>query len=153
MIKYSSVFVKLIVFSCGLALLLPSCRKYDDGPSFSLRSKVSRVTNNWNADIVARNNIDETEFYDTYNMVFDDKEDSDGRMGLTWTIKRRDMADSVITARWELASVNEQIKLTMTDFPTVGETALLYIDILRLEEDAMWLRFLTDGDYYNVQLE
>ena len=142
------MIVRNLLVIVVLALLFSGCRKYEDGPTFSLRSKKARVVNNWDAHTVARNNIDETEFYDEYNLNFNDNGE------IIWTVKKAtDTVATVLTAQWELASVKEQIKLTFSDIPTPGETTLLYMDILKLEEKEMWLRFLQGGDYYNIQMD
>ncbi len=41
---------KLLLFvACGL-LIFQSCKKYEDGPSFSLRSKASRLEGKWGVE-------------------------------------------------------------------------------------------------------
>lgn len=132
-----------------LGMLLGSCRKYEDGPSFSFISKKERVTNTWTASEIFRNDIDETKDFDIYSMQFT----KNGR--LTWTIQPAGFSAPVSeSADWELASVKEQIKLTFdTPDPVSGETRLLYMDILRLTEDQLWISFLQDGDYYDLRLD
>jgi len=41
---------KIIIASFGLLLVLTACKKYEDGPGFSLRSKLSRMHNVWEFD-------------------------------------------------------------------------------------------------------
>jgi len=36
----------LLVLACGL-MILQSCKKYEDGPAFSLRSKAARLEGKW----------------------------------------------------------------------------------------------------------
>lgn len=132
-----------------LSTIFTGCRKYEDGPSISFLSKQSRVANDWRAEAVFRNDIDETKDFPVYAMTFSKA----GR--LTWTIQKNGQVDpQIITADWELASVKEQIKLTLdgTD-PISGETRLLYMDILRLTENELWVSFLTEGDYYDLRLK
>lgn len=131
----------------SVVLLATGCRKYPDGPNFSFIPKEQRVANNWVVDQLYRNDIEETELYDAYSMVFTEG----GR--LTWTLDLKDEDPVTVAAAWELASVKEQLKLTYDEKdPVSGETRLLYMDILRLTEDEMWLYFLSDGDYYLLRL-
>ena len=125
-----------------------SCRKYEDGPNFSLRSKEERVVNNWQAQSVFRNDLDETGQYTAFSMVFE----RNGR--LTWVVDP-DATDPVtVGASWELTSLNLQIKLTFDEKdPVSGETRLLYMDIRRLTETEMWLSYLFEGDYYDLKLK
>ncbi|MEL6672569.1 MAG: hypothetical protein AAFR61_10270 [Bacteroidota bacterium] len=144
--KSTRILPILVIGLLAVSLSTTSCRKYEDGPTFSLRSKTARVVNDWKAFLVARNNIEETELYNVYDMAFNEN----GTM--SWTIQlAADSVTATVNADWELASVKEQIKLTFKDTPTAGETTLLYMDILRLMEDEIWLRFLSDGDYYDVR--
>ena len=143
-------FVRFHFLTWGLLLMLlgTACSKYPDGPSFSLTSKTERVSNNWNAVSVFRNDIDRTSLYDVYRMDFN----KNGR--LTWTVQESAGPEATINANWELASNNRQVKLTFDQpDPNTGETRLLYLDILRLKETEMWVEFLTDGDEYQLRLE
>jgi hypothetical protein len=47
-----------------LIFIVPlSCKKYDDGPWFSIYSKTERVTGNWRFELVREDGIDKTEEY------------------------------------------------------------------------------------------
>ncbi|MEM6344352.1 MAG: hypothetical protein AAF927_10755 [Bacteroidota bacterium] len=140
---------KRILFSVLVVTMLiaTGCRKYPDGPTISFIPKVDRISQNWIVDQIYRNDIEETDQYDVYGMNIT----KGGR--LTWTVDFRDIDPVIITGDWELASVKEQIKITFDEKdPVSGETRLLYMDILRLTQDQLWLNFLTDGDYYLVRL-
>lgn len=136
----------LLIAIVLVAILGTSCRKYEEGPNFSLRSKTERVSNDWNFQTIARNNIDESDLYERFNMVFT----KEGK--LTWTIKMVDQDEFSETGSWELASVNEQVKITFDEKDINGETRLLFLDILLLEEDQIRFRYLREGDFYNVFL-
>lgn len=137
-----------MVLSLALAmpLLFTSCRKYADGPTISFRSKEERIANNWAATFVFRNNIDETARYESFNFTFIKSG------AFTWTVKPAGATEPVIlTGTWELASVKEQIKLTYFDAAS-AEVRLLYMDILKLYEDEIWLGFISEGDQYDLKM-
>ncbi|MEM6802860.1 MAG: hypothetical protein AAF696_15730 [Bacteroidota bacterium] len=142
MLKTRFYLIAVLLF----ATLSTACRKYEEGPNFSLRSKTERVSNDWNFQSLARNNIDESEDYERFNMVFT----KEGR--LSWTIKKVDQPEITVAGDWELASVNEQVKITFDDPDINGETRLLFLDILLLEEEQIRFRYLSEGDFYNVFL-
>ena len=127
-----------------------SCQKYDDGPFFSLRSKKARVVNQWQAELVARNDIEVSERYLTYTMDFTDSEE------FAWSL--RTTTDSTqtlsVNGTWAFASTNEQIKLTFPSDPFGAQAGerLIYLDILRLKEDELWVKYLLEGDFYFVRL-
>ncbi len=142
--------IRPLVLSLALLMAVPmlftGCRKYPDGPTISFRPKQERVANNWKATSIFRNNIDETNRYEVYDLSFN-------RAGtFSWTIKLDGApADFTLTGTWEIASVDEQIRLEYDD-PSAGETRLLFMDILKLYEDEMWVGFISEGDTYDLKL-
>lgn len=149
MIFFDKVFPGSAIASLLLGLIMISgCSRYEDGPSFSLTSREARVTNQWTISALFRNDIDETNQYLAYNMLF--KENGT----LTWQLELDGGTFAEIGAKWELTSLDRQIKLTFDEpDPISGDIRLLYMDIRRLTNDEMWLSFLQDGDYYDIQLK
>ena len=147
MMKTFRKLVAIWVILLSMAVLFSSCRKYEDGPTISFISKTERVSNNWKVVSLFRNDIDETNDWAKYNMNFT----KEGK--ITWTTQLEGGTEVVQTGTWELASVKEQIKITFDEKdPVSGLTRLLYMDILRLTEDELWISFLTEGDYYDLRL-
>lgn len=149
MMKRNFFYTGSAVLLLSITILFSSCGKYPDGPSFSLSSKTSRISNAWTAVSVFRNDIDETEKFAVYAMALT----KGGRA--TWIIQEEGQTiPAEASADWELANVKEAIKLTFDEKdPVSGETRLLFMDILRLTSDELWVRFLTEGDYYDVRFE
>jgi len=56
----------ILLFALILALVLPSCGKYEEGPSISLRSKTSRIVNEWVVEKYYENGVDVTLAYTTF---------------------------------------------------------------------------------------
>lgn len=132
----------------GLTMALSSCRKYEDGPTFSLTSKTERVVNSWTAQSLFRNDIEETSQFLAFTMDFA----RNGRF--TWTSTREGIDPITVGATWELTDLNNQIKLTFDDLdPISGETRLLYMDIRRLTQTELWVTYLFEGDYFDLKLK
>lgn len=126
-------------------LMFTGCRKYPDGPTISLLSREERVSNNWTAASIFRNNIDETTQWEVYDISFT----KSGQF--TWTIKPDGAPGLTLNGTWELATVDEQIRLEYTD-PSANETRLLFMDLLKLQEEEMWVGFISEGDEYDLKL-
>lgn len=64
---YFAIFVKMKHFYKILLLILcisiTSCKKYEDGPAFSLMSKKARLSNIWKVDTYYLNGVDKTTQY------------------------------------------------------------------------------------------
>ncbi len=131
-----------------LGSLLPACKKYEEGPVISFTPREERVTNAWQAQVISRNDIDETVDYEYMYLNFQ----SNG--SVEWLYKRTDDPTEVKfegNPTWELATLDAQIKVTYTEDGTFL-TRLLYFDILRLKEDELWLNYTFDGDNHSLRL-
>ncbi|MBT3242635.1 MAG: hypothetical protein HN352_05760 [Bacteroidetes bacterium] len=53
-----------------LTVITVGCKKYEEGPAFSLYSKGQRVAGRWYFDRVAYNDVDSIEVYNTNNIEF-----------------------------------------------------------------------------------
>jgi len=115
--------ISLLTVSSGL--LTTSCKKYDEGPAISLRSKKARIVNKWKAEKVTENGKDETSDY----------------QGVTWEFKDDNKfyfnfsGGLAITGKWEFN--NDKSKIILTFDITNEKTEL---EILRLKEKSMWLK-------------
>ncbi|MDB4285990.1 lipocalin family protein [bacterium] len=139
-----------------LTSILTSCNRYPDGPGISFRSKEERVTNTWQAQLISRNELDETKDYEYMTLNFN----SNGTF--EWVAKKIGDNEEKLSTTWELASADNQIKLSYNDGSPVNPDKLLYFDISRLKEDELWIDyvgtmeedgvFLTDGDNFSLRL-
>lgn len=132
-----------------LNLALSGCRKYEDGPTISFQSKEARLADNWVARTLFRNDLDELDRYAVYNLILN----RNGRM--TWRIQPTGGDLVEVAGDWELANVNEAIRITFDEKdPVSGETRLLFMDIRRLTADEFWVNFTDiEGDNYDVQFD
>jgi len=145
-INHSIRYLFWIILLSGVLL---SCRRYEDGPLFSIRSAEGRVENNWTAELISRNNIDETNRYDIYDMNFDKDFNFD------WTLKlETDTVARFWEGNWIFLSNKERMRLTYLDPTDTTETKFrLDVEILRLKNDEMWIRYLQEGDQFYIRLE
>lgn len=104
------------------------CKKYEEGPSLSLRSKKARVANEWRVEYA----------YD----LEDGEINTSDFTGETWEFTKKgewiEREYGVIekSGTWEFISDKESIKITKPN-------NVDYYNILKLKENEMWLR---DGD-------
>jgi hypothetical protein len=122
----------LLTVSSGL--LTTSCKKYDEGPAISLRSKKARVVNKWKAEKVTENGKDVTSDYQGYTWEFKD----DNKFYFNFS------GGLAITGKWEFN--NDKSKIIVT-FDITNEKSEL--EILRLKEKSMWLKENSNDDNGN----
>lgn len=100
------------------------------------------------ATLVSRNEIEETAEYAVFNVQFSEN----GRMN--W--RTQTFAAPVLVevgATWELANLDEEIKVTFDQpDPVSGETRLLYLKIQRLTQSELWFDYQVSGDRWRVRL-
>lgn len=93
-----------ILFLIALAMfaLFASCKKYDDGPRLSLRTKKARIVNTWQFDkVISSSGSTVTSLYDDMTIAFT----KDGKYIET-------QQNSLRTGTWELIEDKEKIKIT-----------------------------------------
>lgn len=114
-----------ITWSILILVFVTGCKKYEEGPGFSLRSKKERVANNWKIVYAYdyKDSIDVTQDY----------------VGETWEFTKwgefteRDNGSIDKTGTWEFANDKERITIK---FPLDVDN----YDILKLREDEIWLK-------------
>ena len=140
----------LLIFSFFLSALV-GCKRYEDGPLISFRSPKARVTNDWSASLVSRNEIRETQFYCRYDLNF--TKDNN----FVWFLQAANTSDTALTlyeGTWDLISDKTQIRLEFTSAETpTFSTQNLIMDIVRLKEKEMWVNYLINGDRFFAHFE
>jgi hypothetical protein len=130
--------VKLMALMMLVVILLPSCKKYEEGPTISFRSKTARIVNIWKVEKVYINAIDVTSNYALAHKDFALEFKDDGALVQTYTDANSNPI--AVAGTWALGSKNETLDLTYLGI-TLSHT------ILKLKNDELWLKivFTTGG--------
>jgi Domain of unknown function (DUF5004) len=111
---------------------LIGCKKYDDGPAFSLRSREERVANTWRIDRAMNGSDDVTSAFDQYELRL--TKDHDASLTATYTLFGTDFSFTT-SGTWSFENKDEDLRLDFDD-SDADET----YQILRLKETELWLR-------------
>jgi hypothetical protein len=127
---------KILLAASLIIITLTSCKKYDDGPAISLRSREERIANDWRIDQAMEGGSDVTSDFDNYHVVFRKNNTT------TLTAKYRFLGvdyEFATAGTWSFEDKDEKLKV---DYENDGADAT-YI-ILRLKEEELWLRKVGD---------
>lgn len=126
------ITTKISVALVAMALIIPSCKKYDDGPSLSLRSKKARIANTWKIETATRDNKNVSDEYDDFTLDLT----KSGGATLTYTYFFAGSTFNISTSgTWDLINDKDDLRL---DFDA-NDSDVTY-RILRLKEKELWLR-------------
>lgn len=124
--------LKTALFITAFTLIASSCKKYDDGPFISVRSKEERVANTWVIDKAYDNGSDVTDDYDQYELYMG----KDGKATLTSKYQSGDVSFSFSThGIWLFENYKNDLRLDFDD-----DDADRVYKILRLKEAELWLK-------------
>ncbi len=129
----------ILVFS----LLFTACGKYEEGPSFSLRSKTNRVVNTWKIE----------------RMIVDDKDVTDASPTYVDTYRIEFTKDDRVIEQYTSSAGNHKHHGTWS-FEDSYANLVIKISgsvssyrILRLTADEMWLEIMKDGVWHETRFE
>jgi hypothetical protein len=129
---------KIILAAMGLALIATSCKKYPDGPSFTLESKTARISGNWRIEQVLVNGYDVT---NEYNLWYGSSYELDITKSGSYTIQGN-FGDH---GNWSFTDGKADVSF----ISQAGKGTTSY-KILRLESESMWYQ---DADSSNLTRE
>lgn len=121
-----------ILFAAFAVVLLASCGKYEDGPGFSLRSKVSRIDGTWAVEKYSEDGVDYTDSYADVTYEFTDA----GSFTISGSYFGIPFSE---TGTWELTSNDEDLTMVFSD-GSIG-----VFKILRLTNSEFWLSETSSG--------
>ncbi|HEY0030578.1 MAG TPA: hypothetical protein VGC65_07460 [Bacteroidia bacterium] len=115
-------------------LWLSSCKKYEDGPAFSLMTKKARIANIWKVDKYLLNGEDKTSSYRLFVtreklVIYQSGEFSYNEIS-NWS-----WAAPAYTGSWKFVSNKEEVEMTPENTTLKVQT----YKILRLKKDELWL--------------
>lgn len=140
-----SHIIPIVAFALTI-LLFTSCKKYEEGPALSLRSKKSRLANTWqrerklvNGSEVALNTTDQS-----YRLTL--KKNGDAK-----ELNEDVFLQEEGMGKWSLESDKEQLKIFVKFSEDVHRTTVY--TIVRLKEKELWLsEMLNDGKVVEYRL-
>lgn len=128
----------VVVLFVAIGLGMNSCKKYDEGPMLSFRSKTARLVNVWVVSKVVSSDVDVTDQYKDEVRTFNE----DG----TYTLEENSTTEN---ATWAFDEKKEAIILTEA---TAGTQEVLNILMLKNKELTFEQTVMTETfTYYLVQ--
>ncbi len=127
----TTIFKTAILFTV-LTFIASSCKKYEEGPIVSVRSKEERVANTWVIEKAYDNGNDVTSDYDQYDLMMN----KDQNAKLTSNYKSGNVTFSFSTEGvWSFENNKNDLRLDFDD-----DDADRVYEILRLKEEELWLK-------------
>lgn len=133
----------LTALSISGLIVLGSCKKYEDGPVVSLRSKKERVANNWKVEKAYDDGEDVTDDFDQYDI--DLTKDGDATVVAEYTFGEASF-EYETDGTWSFQNNKEEIELDMEN-----DDADKVYQILKLKEKELWVR--EKGEDLELHLE
>jgi hypothetical protein len=124
--------ILFFTFVIGFTFILPSCKKYEEGPALSLRSKKERISNTWVIESAFRNNVNISDAYKDFILTMNKNGSA------TLQLKVIVFSSEIFLqtdGTWTLEEFNENLRLNFenNDYDR-------YYEIIKLKENELWLR-------------
>jgi len=132
--------VLAVVFLLATLAPISSCKKYEEGPSISLRTKKARITNEWKLEEMKIGGEDVTALIIGFGGEFNLNIKSDETFEQTF-------GGEEVKGKWKFSSDKEEVILTDDS----GEAQTW--TIVRLAHDEFWVKFTEDGENYEIKFE
>ena len=128
------------------AFLFFGCKKYEEGPGFSLRSKKERVSNDWKASAFTENGVDKLA---EFNAEYQNGKFTIAKTGnFIFTFKQFGITDTELSGKWYFN--DDKTKLLFNQ--TLPITDNWSWDILKLKERELWIKDTDSADVNILQL-
>ncbi len=132
--KTKNIFAFILIIAASLT----GCKKYENGPVISLRSKTERVSNTWKVESYTINGSDYTSILNNIN--YTETYTKDGKYSYSSSLGSS-------SGTWEFQSNKMQIKRSGAS----GQATDL--NILRLKEKEFWYYYLDNSDRHEIHLK
>jgi hypothetical protein len=134
--KKLTAFIFVLTIGSTVLALMSSCKKYEDGPLISFRTRTERLSNTWEVYNYTFNGNDLTSLYTNCTETFSKGGDYSYSCGLF---------DGA--GKWKFQSNDERIQLTGNE-----DKSNRNLKILKLEEDAFWYSTDDGGDVTELHM-
>lgn len=131
-----NIFAFTTVFA--IVLMMSSCAKYEEGPSFSLLTKKARITGVWKFDQMFEDGVEITLDDDMKNSSIEILKDGTASMKYVFL-----GATITMEAEWEFNDDKTGIKMRMKDITDGTWEEWEESEILRLTNSELWMRDTT----------
>lgn len=126
----------IILFTTLMIPTFQGCKKYEDGPALSLRSRTARVVNTWSVESYTVNGVNYTSLLADYNETYTKSGTYSYQYGTitgggTWAFQNKD----------------KEIRLTGS-----GNQSSQTLFILKLENKTFWYYYMDGSDKYELHL-
>ncbi|MFN4910347.1 MAG: hypothetical protein ACK444_08580 [Flavobacteriales bacterium] len=113
---------------------LSGCKKYPEGPSLSLRSRVERLENTWKISSVTMNGQDVTNLFSSIN--YTETYDKEGNYSFASAVDNG-------SGKWEFQNNDLEIRRS-----GVSGQSSMDLTILKLKSNEFWYRVIDGSDEY-----
>ena len=128
----------LLLFSVTSTLFI-GCKKYPDGPAFSLLSRSARMANTWHIDTYYENNVDKTS---DFKNAFQNAQLIINKNGnYSFYYKAFGLVDYNESGNWKFSNNDADFVTT----PTSSSGSVGTHHILKLEDKELWYKEDPDG--------
>ncbi|UPT65293.1 MAG: hypothetical protein M0D57_12040 [Sphingobacteriales bacterium JAD_PAG50586_3] len=128
---------------CAL-LTVSSCKKYEEGPYLSFKSREDRISNTWKVEKFYKNGEELTvsinQDLSSLNWTFS----TNGEVSRSITINNQPIT---VSGQWLLQSDDEEVRIVINTPLYIEDTVWI---IVKLMEDEFWVRYSVDGDVYEA---
>ncbi|MEW6468335.1 MAG: hypothetical protein AB1458_05385 [Bacteroidota bacterium] len=142
--------MKKVVFVLGIIVIISACKKYEEGPVFSLRSKKARVDNTWKIEKYYENGVDLTAAVLSAEDITIDLT-KEGKV--TWTeVDLQSGSGNTKTGVWEFTDSKKSILVQISGGVSFSGTGSDIWNILRLKNKEFWFTVMNGSDQVEVHL-
>ena len=118
--------MKFLLSILSLLFVLSACKKYEEGPAFSLLTKKARITGSWKAEkVISKSGVMEFVYYDEVMKIL---KDGDYEFLVGSSIE--------ITGIWDFSQDKEYLRL---NYGEDGINNIVEYKIIRLKSKELWL--------------
>lgn len=155
----------ILFISTLLMSFLGSCKKYDEGPWISLRSKEKRMSGEWEVQKFLVNGYDSTNYFNKYdNAHFIFNPYNNGRLVLSCFDKSANPKPIIVlNGKWEWISNKNKININYTSSSGAEDNPFELCpfiinnptdwEIKRLTNSEFYLEANCDGEFFRLELK